>query len=123
MFNHYQGIRFLVLCFATSVSIVFSASATCDATQTTKTIEAGKVHEECMKLEPAQRMTYSFQSKTPINFNVHYHVGKEVFYPVKKDSITTHKDVFKPTTKQDYCLMWTNEKKEPALVKYEFRIE
>ncbi len=87
------------------------------------TLTKNKVHEECLSLNPSQKMSYSFTAVAPLDFNIHYHVGEKVFYPVKKDKVTSQKDVFKPKEKQDYCLMWTNTEDAPATLKYEFHVE
>lgn len=87
-----------------------------------KTLKAGKVHEECMQLNAGQKLTYSFETKSFVDFNIHYHLGKEVFYPVKKDAAKIHNDVFTAGSAQDYCLMWTNKNTKQVLVKYEFQV-
>ena len=76
-----------------------------------------------MTLSPSQELVYSFKSSSDMKFNLHYHVGKEVVFPIKKDKISEHKGNFKPTSKQDYCLMWSNNSKSEATVAYEFEVK
>lgn len=101
----------------------FSASAASNSTAHEKTLAPGEVHEECMTLKATQSLIYSYRANFPLSFNIHYHEGKDVIFPVKKDNSKLHKDVFKATVKQDYCLMWTNTAKEPITISYEFQIE
>lgn len=88
-----------------------------------KEIAPGKAHEECMKLEPPQKLQYAFDCKSPVDFNVHYHLGKEVFLPVKKDQSMREKGEFAPTSRQDFCMMWRNKTGEAVTVRYQFAIK
>jgi len=63
-------------------------------------------HEECMRLQPGDRMEFAFESTDPVDFNVHYHEGKTVVMPIYKEKSRAEAGVFAPPTKQDYCLMW-----------------
>jgi len=108
---------------APSDKSVFSASAGNNTAVHENNLAPGEVHEECMTLQTTQAITYSYNANFPLSFNIHYHIGKDVFFPVKKDNSKLHKDIFKPSIKQDYCLMWTNTAKEPVTINYEFRVE
>lgn len=88
-----------------------------------KSLEPKKAHEECITLSPPEELSYSFSSSSDVKFNLHYHVGKEVVYPVKRDKASSDKGTFKPASKQDYCLMWANGSEKPVTVKYEFEVK
>ena len=83
-------------------------------------LKPGGGHEECLELRAGQELKYSFTSNAPLDFNIHYHAGEEVFYPVKRDGSKKEGGTFKPETKQEYCLMWTNAAKKAAKLKYSF---
>ena len=70
-------------------------------------LDAGKIHEECMHLEKGERRRYEWKADTAVDFNVHYHEGKEVFYPVKADRKRLGSGMFRAKAAQDYCWMWT----------------
>ena len=70
-------------------------------------LEAGKIHEECMRLGKGERRRYDWKADTAVDFNVHYHDGKEIFYPVKRDATRSGKGTFRAKIAQDYCWMWT----------------
>ena len=40
-----------------------------------------------MKLKKLEARHYEWSSDAPVDFNIHYHEGKEVFYPVKHDGV------------------------------------
>ena len=79
------------------------------------TLQAGKVHEECMRLAAGDKRAFHWKSDAPVDFNVHYHQGKEVFFPVKRDAMRGDGGTFTAKIAQDYCWMWT-AKNAPARV-------
>ena len=63
-------------------------------------------HEECVKLGRGDRLDYTFESRQPVQFNIHYHEGATVVMPVVRESVKSEADVFEAKLAQDYCLMW-----------------
>ena len=84
------------------------------------TLEPKKMHEECMKLQAGDKRKYYWRADGPVDFNIHYHEGREVFYPVKRDGMRGDGGTFVAKIAQDYCWMWTARDKP---VKLEGRIE
>ena len=85
------------------------------------TVSAGGVHEECVKLAKDESRRYEWSSNAAVDFNIHYHEGAEVTYPVKRDGMRTDGGTFTASKgTQDYCWMWTARDKP---VKLEGRIE
>jgi hypothetical protein len=82
-------------------------------------LEPGKVHEECMRLEPGETRRYYWKSSAPVDFNIHFHRGAEVSYPVKRERMRGDGGTFTAKSGEEYCWMWTAK----ALVKIEGRIE
>lgn len=109
--------------YAYLTSIFVSLFSVAAPSNIEKKLEPSKAHEECMTLTPPQELIYSFKASSDLKFNLHYHVGKEVFYPIKHDKISENKGSFKPAIKQDYCLMWSNNSKSASTVAYEFEIK
>jgi hypothetical protein len=66
-----------------------------------------KVHEECARMEAGESRRWHWKSSTPVDFNIHYHRGEEVFYPVKRDGMRGDGGTFTAKTGEDYCWMWT----------------
>lgn len=84
------------------------------------TLEPTKIHEECMRLEAGDKRRFHWKSDAPVDFNVHYHEGKEVFFPVKRDAMRGDGGTFTAKAGEDYCWMWTAKN---APVKVEGRVE
>ena len=86
-------------------------------------VQPGKVHELCMSLEFGKRLTYAFKSRSAMNFNIHYHHGDEVTFPVEEHLTNEKSEIFTAQSDQDYCLMWTNpnERGQWLNVVYEVR--
>jgi hypothetical protein len=84
------------------------------------TLEPGKMHEECARVEAGDKRRYHWKSDVPVDFNIHYHQQTEVFYPVKRGGMRGDGGTFSARTGEDYCWMWTARDK-PA--KVEGRIE
>jgi hypothetical protein len=76
--------------------------------QVTRTIEPGKVHEECMTLTAQDQLHYSFTASENLDFNIHNHVGLNINYPIPEHSTAEADAVFVPEAEHHYCLMWTN---------------
>jgi hypothetical protein len=41
-----------------------------------------------------------------VDFNIHFHRGKDVVYPVKQPAVRAAEDTFRAPAAEDYCLMW-----------------
>ena len=78
------------------------------------TIAAGKFAEVCGKLPALSHVRWSFEANTALNFNVHYHVDKEVVFPTKLTAVAKASDTLAATIAQDYCWMWSNKSAKPA---------
>ncbi|GAK57630.1 hypothetical protein U27_04597 [Candidatus Vecturithrix granuli] len=77
-------------------------------------IKPGRIYEECLKMKQGEVLQFSFTSSKLIDFNIHYHQGENVVYPVNKKQVTTLEgeldydeleDEAEPDT---LCVMWKN---------------
>lgn len=73
------------------------------------TIAPGKFAEIGGPLEAGQAVQWSFEADRALNFNVHYHVDKDVRYPAKKENVKRLQGDLSVDARQDYCWMWTNK--------------
>ncbi len=62
--------------------------------------------EECVALEPGERIAYRFESRLPVAFNIHFHDNNAVIMPVSRDGTTSESGDFAADRRQLYCLMW-----------------
>lgn len=77
-------------------------------------IAAGKFVEVCGKLVVGQGVRWTFTTGAPVDFNIHYHVGKETVFPAKAAQISSGRDTLNITVAQDYCWMWANKGSVPV---------
>jgi hypothetical protein len=87
----------------------------------TVTLPAGEFHEECMELAARQRLEYSFHSAAPLEFNIHYHRGNRIHYPVLRKGVTALSGTYSPQRGDGYCMMWRNPRKSPVELDYRFK--
>lgn len=86
-----------------------------------KTLEPDGIYEDCLDLTPEQVMTFSYSASAPVDFNVHYHEGEQVFYPVTKQQSPLWRDgSFLPKVPHLYCLMWANALDKTIELRFEF---
>ncbi len=78
------------------------------------TIAPAKFVELCGKLPAALKVRWAFEAGAPLDFNTHYHVGKEVVYPARLKAAAAAQDNLLTDIEQDYCWMWTNKSKVAA---------
>jgi hypothetical protein len=62
--------------------------------------------EECIALEPGERIGYRFEARLPVAFNVHFHEDNAVIMPVSSDATTSESGDFVADRKEVYCLAW-----------------
>ena len=70
--------------------------------------------EVCGKLPARVKVRWDYRAGGPLDFNVHYHVGKTVVFPAKRAATATAQGTLGTKSEQDYCWMWTNTASEPA---------
>ena len=78
------------------------------------------MHEECVALEPGNRINYYFESVAPVAFNIHYHDANAVIMPITRDHVTHDSGDFTAERKEIYCLMW-EAGPEPSVLEYRIR--
>ena len=64
------------------------------------------IHETCLKLAVGDRLDWRFESRWPVDFNLHYHEGQAVIMPVTKLASYGDSGIFPVTVPHDYCAMW-----------------
>ena len=73
--------------------------------------------EECFKLGAGETIGYAFESSAAVDFNIHFHRGNDVAYPVQADAVQRATDRFTAPSGEEFCLMWTNRTAAPVTVK------
>ncbi len=84
-------------------------------------VPARGFEEVCVELKAGDRVRYQFRASGDVDFNIHYHRGKEVFYPVKSAATRSADAVFTAPHADGYCLMW--ERKGEGAVRVDGVVE
>jgi hypothetical protein len=77
-----------------------------------------EVHESCHDLAAGAKINYSFECSSVALFNIHFHHGKEVSYPVAEKMILRSKGTLLADSTQTYCLMWSNPLSRTLTLRY-----
>jgi len=72
------------------------------------TAAPGKFVEVCGKLTKGQPLTWQFDASGPTDFNIHYHLGKEVKTPEQRSAVSTAQGRLQVQIDEHHCWMWTN---------------
>ena len=89
--------------------------------KTQSNIQPGKFSEVCGKLKKGNLIRWQFDSSAPLDFNIHYHEGKEIIFPYKMNNIKSAKEELLISLDQDYCWMWTNKSSEAVKLEMNLR--
>ena len=74
--------------------------------------------EYCLDLTAQDSLEYAFEADGPVDFDIHYHDGLTVVFPVELTGTTGHTGQFSPNESQSYCLMWSNRGLSRASMEY-----
>jgi hypothetical protein len=75
----------------------------------TVTLAPFEFREYCLEMAAQDTIRYEFQSDRPVAFNIHYHEGMKIAFPIRLSGITGLADRFVADADRLYCLMWTNQ--------------
>jgi hypothetical protein len=74
-------------------------------------IEPGKFAEVCGAVKLGQAITWHYEASAALEFNIHYHVGKDVSYPERRKAARAS-GTLQVTSSEDHCWMWVNKSRE-----------
>jgi hypothetical protein len=84
-------------------------------------VPARGFEEHCVKLVAGEGVHYRFRASGDVDFNIHYHRGKDVHYPVRVSASRGEDAVFSAPEADVYCLMW--ERKGDGAVRIEGSVD
>ena len=85
-----------------------------DATFSHKaSIAPKKFLEVCGKQKKGENVAWQFKGSAATDFNIHYHVSKDVSYPENRNSVASADGSLSAPVDQDYCWMWSNRSGQP----------
>ncbi|MEA1890167.1 MAG: hypothetical protein U9N50_10360 [Pseudomonadota bacterium] len=85
-------------------------------------LRPSEVHESCHDLAAGAKLNYSFESSSMVLFNIHYHRGKEISYPVAEKMMMRSSGTLSADSLQTYCLMWSNSQGRTLTLRYKVDI-
>ncbi len=85
-------------------------------------VQPGHFEEPCFPMAAGERLEYGFTSSGAMDFNLHYHEGSGVHYPVRLKAVRAHSGDFVAESGQTYCLMWSNRGRTPVELDYHYRL-
>jgi hypothetical protein len=100
----------MVLLLALAATSALSAEGGAAATKAGKpvTLKPQKIYEKCLSLSPPQKLQYNFGTDKAVDFDIHYHKGDLVYYPVREKRTTASEGLYTPPSREDYCMAWEN---------------
>lgn len=72
-------------------------------------VAAGKFAEVCGPVAQGQRIAWQFESDQSLDFNIHFHLGKQVSYPARQQQVQQAQGELTISSPQDHCWMWSNK--------------
>lgn len=88
--------------------VALTASASEGAGSYSLNLKAKAFDERCLQLAAGESIRYRFRSTVPVDFNIHFHRGADVVYPVKQSAVSEADASFRAPAAEGYCLMWEN---------------
>ena len=86
-------------------------------------VAPGDFLELCEHLPARSSVAWTFDADGPMDFNVHFHEGKDVHYPAKKNGVQKDTGTLSVSLEQDYCWMWSNESQDKRALHLQLKKE
>ncbi|MEM7195235.1 MAG: hypothetical protein AAF402_09810 [Pseudomonadota bacterium] len=82
----------------------------------------GAVYEICLPIEKSKEIAFSFSSTHIVEFNVHYHQGTEIRFPIEKTATKSKTESVPIEIAIDHCLTWKNQQNKKTTLRYFYEI-
>ena len=79
-------------------------------------IAPGEFVELCGLLEAGASLQWRFEADPPLDFNIHFHLGKDVRYPARADQARQADGTLAAHAAEEYCWMCSNNAAAAARV-------
>ncbi|GAA4364124.1 hypothetical protein GCM10023151_19950 [Kangiella marina] len=86
------------------------------------TTHQNEIGEICPEMDAGQTLSFDFQSNHDVEFNLHFHEGEKVSYPIEPHNVSSIKQSFEAPIKQTYCLMWKGLNQDASKIKVKYHI-
>lgn len=81
-------------------------------------VAPGQFTEVCGKVARTDTIHWRFEASGALNFNIHYHEGRDVRYPERRDAIAAASGQLRASVDHDHCWMWVNQAGQPVELKF-----
>lgn len=85
-------------------------------------VAPGKPTEECLALNTGDPIAWRFEATRRVDFDIHYHRGRDVVTPVRNDDVENGSGALVVKERETYCLTWTTRGAVPAFVRGEITL-
>jgi hypothetical protein len=92
--------------------------STLHARSDTVSLAPFEFRELCVALADEQTIKVEFQSGQPVDYDIHYHDGFTIRFPVRLTDVTIHTGQFAAKSDRAYCLMWFNRSLKDTSLRY-----
>ncbi len=69
-------------------------------------VPAHGAQEHCFALQAGEAIRYRYRASAKLDFNIHYHRGKDVLYPVRERGSRRAEGEYTAPHDDTFCLMW-----------------
>jgi hypothetical protein len=80
-------------------------------------LQPGAFEEMCFELSAGAAVRYAFDADAPLEFNLHWHRGSKVLYPLRSDAVARRAGTYRSGQDEAYCLMWTNRNRAAVVLR------
>lgn len=112
-----SGITAFALCMISHAEIIDIKWDAHGQFERTQLIAPGKFVEICETLPKQSVVRWDFTASAPLNFNIHFHQGKDVVFPERNDSVLNRDGTLVAASKENYCWMWSNKGVAPTSIR------
>jgi hypothetical protein len=65
-----------------------------------------EIREDCVRLEPGDRLDYTFDATEPVSFEIRYREGAAALAPIARAPTRSDAGVYRASLASEYCLVW-----------------
>ncbi len=116
MFRNVVAISVLSIAYSAHAEVIDIAWNEQSTFTKTAVVAPSKFVEVCGALDKGHSVSWRFDADVSLKFNIHYHEGKAVVFPFKRDSVKNASDRLDVAVNQDYCWMWENKSAQLATI-------
>lgn len=117
-----MNIVFSILCAACMAKL--QQGMVVDLAPAEATVQPGKSHQECARLQAGENLRYAFEASAPLAVSLSYQEGDKATYAQPEAMVQTSlMQRYTADGSHEYCLNWRNPGEQPVSLKYRYTPE